>query len=187
MTLLLVPTLGCEGDPIVFLPEEEELFTFDSGLDGWIRTDLGLAGGSTYTLSADAGAALLEVTSSGAGGEAVLTREFILTPEVDYVVTIEFDVESTDGGAITPWSLVAGTSVEGGPFQFGPAISTDGGGTGSVTFSGELRVTGGLEEDDEDFQSEIRVGVGVRPLSAAARSYRIDNLLVRFVRAEVAG
>jgi hypothetical protein len=82
---------------------------------------------------------------------------------------------------------VAGTSVEGAPFQFGPAITTDGGGTGTVSFSAELRVTGGPEENDDDFESEIRVGVGVRPLGAATRTYRVDNLLVRFLRADVAG
>lgn len=185
--ILFLPLVGCEGDPIVFEPEEETLSTFDTGLDGWVRADLGLAPGSTFSVASDAGAAGVDITATGPGGEAVLAREFILSPEVDYVVTVEFTVESSDGGAVVPWAIVTGGSVEGAPFQFTTSTSTaTGGGTESIMYSGELRLTGGPEETDDDFESPIRIGVGVRPLTADTRSYRIDNVFVRFVRADVA-
>lgn len=190
LPLLLIPLLACEDDPIVFVPEAESLTRFDGGLEGWVPTDAGLAAGSSFSVSIDGGAARFEIDAAAAGGEAVLAREYILTPEVDYVVLVEFTVESSDGvGIVDPWTVVAGTSVEGAAFQFTTAgtTQTEAGSTAQAfTLSGELRVTGGLEENDEDFESPIRVGIGFRPLTDGVRAYRVDDILVQFLRADVA-
>ena len=191
LPLLLLPLLACEEDPIVFVPEAESLTRFDGGLDGWVPTDAGLAAGSSFSVSIDDGAARFEIDAAAAGGEAVLAREYILTPEVDYVVIVQFVVESSDGATVVdPWTVVAGTSVEGANFQFTDAGTTQtqaGALAQTFTLSGELQVTAGLEEDDEDFESPIRVGIGFRPLTDGVRTYRIDEILVQFIRADVAG
>lgn len=185
---LLVPLTGCEDEGVTFVPERESISTFDSSLDGWGRTDVGLAAGSSFSVVPDAGSALFEIDVPEAGGEAVVTRGYTLTPEVDYIVLLQFNIDSTDGtGVVEPWEIVAGASVEDGDFAFTTARGTEtalGNQPERLTLIGDVEVTAGPRENEDDTESEIRVAIGIRPLTAGARTYRLDNLVVRFVRAD---
>lgn len=188
---ILLPALclvlaACSSDPIVFEPEEESLSTFTTGLNGWVGEDLGLAPGSAFSVVAEAGTARLDLDAAAPGGEGVLARTFILTPEVEYVLTVEYTIENDDAEPGAPWAALAGTSVDGGPVQIGPPSPADPTGGGPATYSAQLTVTAGPPDGPDDNQSEVRVVVGLAPQSGESRTYRIDNLLVRFVRAEVA-
>jgi hypothetical protein len=192
LALGLLPVVSaCGTDSVPLVPEAESLTTFDNGLGPWIPLDLGLAAGSSFTVSEESGAARFEMDVAAAGGEGVLAREVVLTPGVEYVVFARFLFETSDApGIATPWRLVVGTSVEGGPWDFNSDLDT-GAGAGilpqTIRISGDLSVTAGAATGPNDSSSEVRVAIGLRPTSADQRSYAIDEILLQFIPADQIG
>jgi hypothetical protein len=188
--VLLLTLSACGDDRVLLVPEAEGLTTFTNGLGPWIPLDLGLPAGSSFTVVEESGAARFEIDVPSAGGDAVLAREFVLTPGVEYVVLIQFLFETSDSPeTAAPWGLVVGTSVEGGPWTFNSTLNTLATGIipQTVTIRGDLSTTGGPAAGPGDTSSEIRVGIGVRPTSEGQRSYAVDEILVQFIPADQIG
>ncbi|HKK91975.1 MAG TPA: hypothetical protein VJ925_01030 [Longimicrobiales bacterium] len=184
--LLCSSLVACGDDGITFDPEAESFTAFQGTLDGWVPEDVGLAAGSSFQVTATQTGARFDILATEAGGAGVLTREYILTPGVDYLVAIDMVVESSDGGSqIEPWSIVVGTSVEGGPFELTNVFSTQttgGATTQAFPLFGNIAVTAGPPESDSDVTSPVRVAIGFQPESADERTYRLREVRVRITR-----
>lgn len=184
--LLLVTSLAaCDrSGSITFAPEAEVQSTFSSGLEGWLPGATGLATGSNVDLIAEGGMAHLVVDAAGPGGRAWMEREAILTPGITYDVEVEFALGTSDGDDVTPWTVVAGTSVDGGAFVFADLGTTAGGGGASevtLLLDGSLRFTTPASGSGDE-ESDVRIALGVGPTTAGTRSYGLDDVTVRFVR-----
>lgn len=175
---------ACTSDSGDIIAPDTELFeSFSSGLGAWIPLDLDLAPGSSFTVVEEGETARFDFDAVGPDGEGILAREFIVAPGVDYTVVLSFQIETGDTvDVVEPWGLVVGTSVEGSPWVFNDELDTATFGPTAeiLPVQGDLSVTSGAPTGDDDSTSEVRVAIGFRPLTAAIRTYRLDNVLVRF-------
>ncbi len=191
LTVSLSVIAGCEDDfPTPLSPELESLTTFDTDLEEWVPLDLGLAPGGSFAVVQEAGAARFDFDTPAAGGEGILAREFMLTPGETYAVLVSFEFGTSDTpDSVEPWRLVVGTSVEGGPWVFNDELTTATPGpvAQTVPVLGDLEVTAGPPDGENDTTSDIRVAIGVRPETSDQRTYSLDRVLVRFVAASDGG
>ncbi len=179
--------MACGDDSATAPPDAESLSIFNQTLDSWVPLDLGLEPGSTFEVTATQFGAQFDFDAAAAGGEGVIAREYVVSAGVEYVVSLDLTVESSDGTAdIDPWTIVVGTSVEGAPFQFIDAFSTattSGANPQALPIFGDVPVTSGAPANAGDTESEVRVAIGFRPESADTRTYRLQDARVRFTRA----
>lgn len=191
IALLLPLVLACSDDPVQVAPDAASFSTFTDDLEGWVPSNLGLAPGSSFSVVAEDGAARFDIDAADPGGEGVLARAYTLTPGATYVVIVEFLLESSDlQGEVQPWRLVVGTSVEGGAFSFNDELDTgitSPTGVQTIPVQGDLQVTAGPPEGAGDTTSEVRLAIGIRPTTADQRTYRLDDVAVRFIRTDDLG
>ena len=178
---------ACGDDSPTISAEAESVSLFNQTLDGWVPQDLGLEPGSTFGVTATQFGAQFDIEAAAPGGEGVLVREYVLTPGVAYVASIDMTVESSDGTIESPpWTIVVGTSIEGGDFAMIDAFSTQtssGAAAQVLPLFGDIAVTAGPASGANDTESEVRLAIGFRPETADTRTYRIREVRVRFIRA----
>lgn len=182
---------GCDKNgPIQFVPESTEEFGFESSLEGWeVKAGNLEAPGALHVVrqsnvapSTGSGSAEFRIDNFNSNARAWLQRVVTLTPDVEYSVTFELDLGSSDAGGTTPWHVVAaalpGTEVGASSMSDQGSAHVNAAASGVVfarrTFT--LRVKSHAET------GEVVLGLGIWGRTTGERVYYMDNVKIEFLR-----
>ena len=194
LPLLAAATVsGCDfhGDPLVILPEFDDVSSFESDLGKWTprALDLGTpAVAYEVTRSAERASDGMQSVrvridnAAGAQPKVLLERRYETEKNQTYQVDVSFDLASADSVGLAPWRVMVGAAPDSPTrtLQVSAPGDTGNGRAGSAgwvwgrrTYSVEART---------DADAELFVYVGVWATSAGARTYYLDHLEITLTR-----
>lgn len=189
--LLLVTLAACDSQgTIAVVPEFEERFGFEGGLEGWVVRSADLPASTSVDVAHETGPAAegqgwvrLNTDAGEPGGRLWIERPFEVTPGQSYRVTVSYRFSSADGVSNDPWDLLGGAATEppGLPdlMVLGSTAASESGAWGSRDHT--FTVSAGTAAPDGEAVT-VRVALGVGILSGGQRTHGLDEVEVSFVR-----
>lgn len=184
--------MACDqvGD-IVFVPEFDLSYSFESGLDGWFGNGVDLTDpivtwsvqASSEQASMGASSAQLYVDNVNGMAKVWMERAAVVGPSVAYDVDISFDFGTADFGEINLWRILAGAHT-GSPGTAAALTVQDATGNGSAANVGVKWLQKSYRQRAvSDSGGRIQIVIGVWGTWATPRTYYIDNVRLLFTRA----
>ncbi|MEZ4414497.1 MAG: hypothetical protein R3E10_01960 [Gemmatimonadota bacterium] len=179
----------CDPGDITIVPEIDETYSFEGGLQGWTPAALGsISPAVNWSVDVDGGAAVegqaslkIFLSDSTGTGRVWIERAFTVAAEEEYQVDLAYQVGTEDSTGVAPWSAIVQVSSQ--PPSTSGAVTVDGtldasGGPGLRWFPRETTVNfdTGVE------QETAWVSIGIASGDPGARTYRLDGLRVTFTR-----
>ncbi|MBW3535318.1 MAG: hypothetical protein KY453_08910 [Gemmatimonadetes bacterium] len=190
--LLALPLLAAcdfQGDDIVFEPEYDLSYSFESGLDGWLPDGTDLddplvdweVDVTGEHASDGSNAVRLRLDNLNGQGRIWIERRFDVAPDTAYTVEIAFDFGTSDFGDVNLWRVLAGATATDPEVagELSPRDDTGGAEDEGVTWLERSYTTTLMSSEDGD----LWVHVGVWGTWETERAYYIDDLRVTLSRA----
>lgn len=192
VALLTTPLVACDqvGD-IVFVPEFDVSYSFESGLEGWFGNGVDLTDpivawsvqASSDYASSGGSSARLYIDNVNGMAKVWIERAAEVQPGVAYDVDISFDFGTADFGEVNLWRILAGAHT-GSPGTAAALTVRDASGNGSASDVGVQWLPKSYRmRAVSDPGGRIQIVIGVWATWETPRTYYIDNVRLLFTRA----
>ena len=192
--LLAFPFLGgvCDPGTVDVVPELEDRFSFEGGLEGWSVAASGLGEppqpwqvSVTAAESTDGDQSLrLFLDNRSAQGRAFIRRRVSLVPDTDYRAELTFQWGTRDTGGVGVWNLIAGVGRD-EPRSGAGLVTVGDTGSDGVGSQGALQwvdKSATLDFRTAPDDGRMWIAMGLWGTSPFAREYFLDDVVLTIRR-----